>query len=287
MMDWLARHRFPAVVITLLILPLGLMYVSGRRDSSTTLPERVAMSVAGWLQGVVGGALGGVSGAATDYVALVGLHEENVRLRAENERLMAEALEAKRLAVENQGLRRLMEMRQSRRDLDLVPATVVARELTPFFRVGRLSVESDGAPPQADQAVVTLAGLVGRVVRATGATADVMLLGDTRSRVACEVLGRGVLGMMVGSGNPDAYLARFQVSQTEPILEKGAVIVTSGHDRVFPRGIEVGYVPRPEERRQAGPFVEYDVVLAVNPASLQDVLVVRGMASPMRPSGNP
>jgi rod shape-determining protein MreC len=285
MIDWLARHRFSVIVTTLLILPLGLMFVSGRRDSATSLPERMAMGVAGWLQGVVGGALGGVSGAATDYVALVGLHEENERLRSENERLIAEALEGKRLAVENQALRRLLEMRQSRRDLDLMPATVIARELTPFFRVGRLSVETEGAPPQPDQAVVTLTGLVGRVVRAAGGTADVMLLGDTRSRVATEVLGRGILGMMVGSGNPDAYLARFQVSQSETPLEKGAVIVTSGHDRVFPRGIEVGYVPRPEERRQAGPFVEYDVVLAVNPASLQDVLVVRGTASPVRPSG--
>lgn len=286
MIDWLARHRFSVVVITLLLLPLGLMFVSGRRESATSLPERLAISVAGWLQGVVGGAMGGVSGAAMDYVALVGLHEENERLKATSERLVAEALEAKRLAVENQALRKLLEMRQSRRDLDLVPATVVARELTPFFRVGRMTVESDGTPPQPDQAVVTPMGLVGRIIRATGATADVMLLADTRSRVACEVLGRGILGMMVGSGNPDAYVARFQVSQTEVLLEKGAVIVTSGHDRVFPRGIEVGYVPRPEDHRQAGPFVEYDVVLAVNPASLQDVLVVRGPAS-ARPAGGP
>jgi rod shape-determining protein MreC len=287
MIDWLTRHRFPVIVVTLLIAPLGLMFLSGRRESAITLPEQVTMGVAGWMQGAIGSALGGVSGVASDYVALVGLHEENERLASERERLVSQALEAKRLAVENQALRRLLEMKQSRHDLDLVPATVVARELTPFFRVGRLSVDLEGAPPLADQAVVTPMGLVGRVVRVTGSTADVMLLADTRSRVASEVLGRGILGMMVGSGNPDAYLARFQVSQTEAPLEKGAVIVTSGHDRVFPRGIEVGYVPRPEDRRQVGPFVEYDVVLAVNPASLQDVLVVRGTAGPGRPAGNP
>jgi len=287
MIDFLVRHRFPVVVTTLLILPLALMYESGQRDSASSIPERATMAVAGWLQGLVGGAVGGLSGAASDYVALVNLHEDNERLRQANERLVSEALEAKKLAVENQSLRRLLEMKRARHDLDLAPATVVARELTPFFRVGRISVETEGGAPQADQAVVTPMGLVGRVVRATGSTADVMLLADTRSRVACEVLGRGILGLMVGSGNPDAYVARFQVSQTEAPLEKGAVIVTSGHDRVFPRGIEVGYVPRPEERRQAGPFVEYDVMLAVNPAALSEVLVVRGVAGQARPAANP
>jgi rod shape-determining protein MreC len=287
MIDWLARHRFPVVVTTMLLVPLGLMFLSGRRESAITLPEQVAMGVAGWLQRGIGSVFGGVSGAATDYVALVGLHEENDRLKAEKEFLVSQALEAKRLTVENVALRRLLEMHQSRRDLDLVPATLVARELTPFFRVARLSVELDGAPPQADQAVVTPMGLVGRVVHSSGSIADVMLLADTRSRVASEVLGRGILGMMVGSGNPDAYLARFQVSQTEVLLEKGAVIVTSGHDRVFPRGIEIGYVSRPDQRRQVGQYVEYDVVLAVNPGSLQDVLVVRGTAIPGRPAGNP
>lgn len=104
-----------------------------------------------------------------------------------------------------------------------------------------------------------------------------MLLGDQRSRVSCEVLGKGILGVLVGSGLPDRYSAWLQVAQTEDPLPRGAVVVTSGHDRVFPRGIEVGYVLEPDARRRAGPFVEYEVRLAANPAVWNTVLVAPSM----------
>jgi len=177
--------------------------------------------------------------------------------------------------VQNDQLRKLLGLKEARRDLTLAPASVIAREVTPFHRVGRLAVEVDTDEELApDMAVITHQGLLGRVVRVSRRYADVMLLTDMRSRVACEVLGKGVLGMLQGSGSLDQYRARLQVSVTEEPLEKDAVIITSGYDRVFPRGIEVGYVTDPSSRRQVGQFVEYDVVLAANPALSDEAMVV-------------
>ncbi len=278
MRDWFLRHRFGVTVAVLLVLPLIMMYIHGRRGSGSSIVERASTGVAGSTQALMTGLVEGAAEVAHDYLLLTDVEAENRRLKLENEQLMGEALEGKKLSVENQALRKLLELRQARKDLKLAPATVAGRELTPFYRVSRLSVEVDAGAPEVDMAVVTREGLVGRVVHAAGRFADVMLLTDSRSRVACEVLGRGVLGMLVGSGTPDQNLARLQVSVNEAPLETNAVIVTSGHDRVFPRGVEVGYVVDPSKRRQAGPFVEYEVTLAVNPASVEKAMVVLDQA---------
>ena len=52
--------------------------------------------------------------------------------------------------------------------------------------------------------------------------------------------------------------------------------MTSGHDRVFPPGIEVGYI-RSLEERQRGLYYELQVVPAVNFSDLEEVLVVVGV----------
>jgi rod shape-determining protein MreC len=285
MNDFLRRNRFPITVVALLLLPLVLMYYHGRRGGGSSLPERVSIGVAGVAQSGVSWVVDGIAGVFHDYLVLVDVQADNERLKGENERLIGEAVLAKQLAVENQALRRLVDLKTTRKDLRLAPATIIARDMTPFFRVSRLSLQLPDVSPAVDMSVITPAGLVGRIVHASGPYGDVMLLTDSRSRVAAEVLGKGVLGMVVGSGKPDEYLARLQVSLTEKPLEAGAVVVTSGHDRVFPRGIEVGYVADPERRRQVGPFMEYDVALAVNPVGVDDVMVVLDTVRAEPPAG--
>jgi len=268
----LDRRRWVLTVIAGLVLPVILMFLTGRSGGSS-LPEHLLVGLVGRIQGAVGSVTDGASGLVKRYVALVGVREENEHLRAERDRLLQEALLAKQLAVEVQRLRKVLDLREKRPDLHLQAAEGVAMDVTPFHRVGRIQVQTSGVELRPDLAVLTPEGLIGRTIRASGSLGDVMLLGDQRSRVACEVLGQGVLGVLIGSGLPDRYTAWLQVAQTEDPLPPGAVVVTSGHDRVFPRGIEVGYVLDQEARRRSGPFVEYEVRLAANPAAWDTVLV--------------
>jgi len=190
---------------------------------------------------------------------------------------------SRRLASENRELRLLLGLRESRDDLKLAPAEIVVRDVNPFFRIERmrlkLAASTNQSRPASGNAVITDIGLVGRITEIRGSFADVMLVSDYRSRVAAQVNGTGVIGMVVGSGRKSGYLARLQVSMSEPALLKGAVVVTSGHDRVFPRGIEIGYILDPEARRQVGPFMEYDVALAVDPSLADVVMVVTELAA--------
>ncbi|MDP6946175.1 MAG: rod shape-determining protein MreC, partial [Myxococcota bacterium] len=57
----------------------------------------------------------------------------------------------------------------------------------------------------------------------------------------------------------------------------GDTLITTGHDKVFPPGLEVGYI-RSLEERQKGLYLELQVAPSVNFAILEEVLVVVGDA---------
>lgn len=275
MQDWLERHRFAVTATTLLVIPLILMYFHGRRGQGASFLEKVSVATAGVAQSGVRSVVDSVAGVFEGYIVLVHLSADNERLKLENERLVAEALLSKRLAVENLELRDLLGMSREQTGLRIESATVIAKEVTPFFRVIRMRVEG-ATKPTSDMAVIHSKGLVGRIVDAAGRFGDVMLLSDRRSRVACQIMGSGTLGMLIGTGSHEEYSAKLQVSLTEPVLKAGSTVMTSGHDRVFPRGVEVGYVLEPENRRHVGAFLEYDVALSVNPAAIDQVMIVIG-----------
>ncbi|HOI10473.1 MAG TPA: hypothetical protein PK313_08380, partial [Myxococcota bacterium] len=104
--DWISRHRFPIVVVALLLLPLPLMFLHGRAGSGSSPAQRASMGIAGVAQRGVGAVVACVVSVLSYYVVLVDLRSENRRLAADNERLVGEALAAKQLAVENAELRR-------------------------------------------------------------------------------------------------------------------------------------------------------------------------------------
>jgi rod shape-determining protein MreC len=250
-----------------------MMFVQGKKGE-IGVGSGVALGLFGRIQNVISTVFDAANNIFQDYVALVDTEKENKALREENERLLGEALKAKQIASENEQLHKLLGLKEKRKDLVLAPAKVIGAEISPFFRVVRVVIQTEDEKVDALAPVIAHTGLVGRVVRASSGFADVMLLTDRKSKVSVEVLGKGILGVVAGTGKPDEQRIKMQVSQADPPIEAGATIITSGHDRVFPRGIEVGYVVEPEKKRVVGPFIEYDVVLATNVASVNTLFIV-------------
>lgn len=177
---------------------------------------------------------------------------ENAALRAENERLAAEALGAAALREENAALRR--ELRLAVRNRRLVAAQVLSEGGGAGWS-GTLRIDRGarhGVEPGAT--VVAPGGLVGRVVSATARTADVLPLTDPNCRLSCVVEGFGASGHGIveggGLSRPDGALSLQHV--VEPLrvsfldndlgLTPGALVETAGDGGVFPGGIPVGRV---------------------------------------------
>ncbi len=272
--EFAKRHRATLVSFIVLTLPLFVLYLHGRRREGQTFLETALMVVTAPAQRVMSSAMSWVGDVWSSYIALVNVHDDNERLAAENEILRGLALEGKRLALENERLRTLCEFKRKRGDLHTVPARVVSKDVSPYFRVVRLYIDAGGGDGvKSGMPVITADGVVGRVERVTGRYADVMLTVDTRSRIDVTIAGKGVTGVLHGRGARNAYGARFSYLHRGKPVEKDDTVVTTGHDRVFPAGLEVGYIADPREH-QEGMFYEFDVLPAVNFSTIEEVLVV-------------
>jgi rod shape-determining protein MreC len=88
---------------------------------------------------------------------------------------------------------------------------------------------------------------------------------DQRSR------GRGIVSGSLESGTVMKYVKRSED------LKEGDRLVTSGLDGVFPKGLMIGTISK-VNKKSVGLFQYVEVTLAVDPARVEEVLVVRGPA---------
>lgn len=281
--ELIERHRTRIAAFAAIVVPLFLLYVHGRSPRKTTVVEYVLMQTTSPVQGAASRMLSGFEDVWKGYVALVDVAEDNERLTEERRVLTREALRAKKLDEDNRRLRRLLGFKRTRRDLRTVAAHVIGQDVSPYSRVVRIAIdvgEADGIEEGAP--VLAAEGLVGRIKIVAGGYAEVMLTVDARSSVNVRVSGKDTTGNLEGTGASDTYSARLLYLHKGVPLAVGDTVITSGHDKVFPPGIEVGYV-RSLEERQRGLYYELQVAPAVNFSTLQEVLVVTGTADPTDP----
>ena len=257
---------------------------AGRAARAANAPYgSFARAVPAFLSRVSAAVSGGASAAA-----------ERDALAAEVERLRASQLETDRLRAENDGLRRALGLVSE--DPRLVCAEVLSRGGSTGWRdeirVARGS--RDGVAP--GQPVLAAAGLVGRVLSVTERTADILLLSDANSRLACVVETpagalRGVAqGGGIARGDRALELLHASAPFTVGYLDKdaavapGARVLTSGLGGVYPAGLPVGVVSsagpddsRLFQRAVVAPYVDF--------GSLRRVFVLRSSAS--APSSDP
>ena len=112
---------------------------------------------------------------------------------------------------------------------------------------------------------------MGRVSQAFDSFADVQLLVDPGMSVAVRVERSRARANVVGTGHD--HRAELEYALRSDDIEEGDLLVTSGTDQVFPPGLTVGKVVD-VQRKTSATFLKAQVAPAVDPRSLQEVLVV-------------
>jgi len=185
---------------------------------------------------------------------LADLRAENARLRAEQDRLMHWQAAARRLEVENQELRDLLNLVPAP-DINFVSAQVVGDLGGAFVR----SVLVDAGTRdnvEKGQAAVTGDGLAGRVFEAGHRAARVLLLTDINSRI--PVVIERTRDRAVVAGN-NSSLLRLLYLDPEVEVEIGDRVVTSGHGGAIVPGLPVGIVTSVTDLGiKVQPFVDWD-----------------------------
>ena len=178
---------------------------------------------------------------------LLAVFEENARLRAENERLLAWKHEAIELQVENSSLRELLTTPATPAARQFTSALVVADAASPFVHTRLLDAGRDRGV-RSGMPVVTPEGLVGRLVGVGRRTARLMLLTDFNSRVPVVVGEAGDRAILEGDNSGEPKL-RFLPLQ--PRIAIGDAVLTSGHGGLLPPGLMVGQVVSIDDHRVA------------------------------------
>jgi rod shape-determining protein MreC len=176
---------------------------------------------------------------------------------------------------ENARLRDLLAFKE-RLAGEVLAAAVVGRDATGLARTLTIDRgERDGVVKGA--AVLAPAGIVGQVFLASAHAARVLLITDHNSGVDAIVQRTRARGIVEGTVNEGCGL-KF-VKRTED-LQPGDVVVTSGVDGIFPRGLPIGQLTGVDKRGQ-GLFQYATVRPFVNFDRLEEVLVTRGTVETM------
>jgi rod shape-determining protein MreC len=239
--------------------------------------DRAVVQLSSPVQAAAAWAARGLSNQWGDYVYLVDVKNDNARLAFENARLEERVRKLEQQEVENRRLRKLMGLRESLPG-DVVSAQVIAKDVTEFFRVIRLTLDRGGHDIRLDMPVVTLGGVVGTVQRVAGSSVDVKMVADPNSAVDVVSERTGARGIVRGTGDQTKYLLRIEYTQRTDEVDVGDLLVTSGMGRRFPKGLPVARVTR-VVRRDFGIYQEVEAAPTVDFSRLEEVLILTTTAA--------
>jgi rod shape-determining protein MreC len=266
-------RRGTSLLVVLILVHLVAISQQVDRGGQSLLARGI-FSVISPVQNAVAAAVGMVKSTWQGYVDLRGVREDNARLQ-ERLRVVEMLLQNKQhLAREAERLRELIGLQEKLPVLTVV-AQVVARDGVPWFRNYIINRGSQ-AGVTLNAPVLSPTGVVGRVIGVGPHAAKVQLLLDRDASVGV-ILARtrisGVTGGQVGladSGSRELII-KYVPSMADVVL--GDVVVTSGLDQIFPKGLMVGRVVR--VGGGAGLFKEIYVTPSAQFEAVEEVLVVK------------
>jgi|SRR5271165_1028605 len=202
-----------------------------------------------------------------NYFYLRGVRAENRDLKQQIARMRLEQVRMSQDADQARRLQALLAFKEQ-----FISQTMAAQVIGSSGSEQSRSVyidkgEKNGIQP--DMAVITADGIVGKVLRAYGSTSLVLLINDQTSGVGAILEKSRLQGILRGTAAGGVALEKVMSDENVPA---GEVVVTSGGDRIFPKGLPIGTV--------TGVSTGSDLFLniRVKPASdlgrLEEVLVV-------------
>ena len=125
----------------------------------------------------------------------------------------------------------------------------------------------DGLKP--DMAVITPTGIVGKIVQVSAGSAQVLPINDQLSGVGAALKDSRLQGILKGAANGTTTLQ--YIMSDEPV-KPGEPVITSGGDRIFPKGLEIGTVASVEPGKDL--FLNIRVIPSARLDRLEEVLVI-------------
>ncbi len=201
------------------------------------------------------------------YIYLRHVDEENQQLRAEIERMTLDQARLNEDATMARRIQTLLAFKEQYVE-NTVAAQVIGTSGSEQSRVLYIDKGSnDGI--KADMAVITPTGVVGKIVQVFPGSAQVLPINDQLSGVGAALKALRLQGILKGAPNGTTTLQ--YIMSDEPV-KPGEEVITSGGDRIFPKGLPIGKVASVEPGKDL--FLNIRVIPSARLDRLEEVLVV-------------
>ena len=220
---------------------LGLYTWNARTGFLDSMAERSGLEIVGYALSPLTWIKDRCASAWEHYVALIGVAEENTRLRAELRKAERQQVMSAEAEAELVRLRELFAL-EPIRQAPAVGARIIAQRFGSQAVLKTMTVNKgyfDGAV--VGTPVISATGVVGKVFRAAPNASTVLLLTDPDCRLAVISQETRTPGVVCGMPGDTSTLEVRYVGQATGI-RVGELLITSGIDGDFPKGIPVGRV---------------------------------------------
>jgi rod shape-determining protein MreC len=209
----------------------------------------------------------GVRGSWQNYFALQQVRTENDQLKQQLGELRVRLQEERNLAQQSQSLQKLLALKTGTA-LSTTGASVIAGGASPEFRTITID-KGTGDGLRSDMAVISPAGVVGRVIQPSARASKVQLLIDRNAAAGAMIERTRAQGVVIGTGADEL---RMDYVSGSADVKVGDVVVTSGIDGIYPKGFVIGQIQ--SVRRGAGQYTGIVLRPAVDFTALEAVLIV-------------
>ena len=269
------RYQTQAVMIAVIAIPLFVFVLSGMSREQTPVLTRPLLTSMGAFQNHNDYIIGNAGSFWDEYINLIHTERDNELLRKENAKLREENIGLQGILQQNARLTKLVGFKQQRPIYQLEPARVIAADMSPYFRVLRLRLETESEMIEPEMPVVSADGVVGRIERVDGKYCDVMLTVDPRSKIDIMTQLNRSRGILTGTGSDTSYDAKISYLLRRDEVEEGELIVTSGRAGRFPKELPLGRITS-INTKSFGLYQEVTVEPIVDFSRLEEVYIITG-----------
>ncbi|MGH9775789.1 MAG: rod shape-determining protein MreC [Candidatus Acidiferrales bacterium] len=267
MIDFPSRQRPIYLLGTVVLLQVLLLAFQIKGDHDVRLIRVWSVELLTPLQRAGNWIFGEFRGGWRGYVDLRHARQENQRLQEDLDRLELRNRELESRAVEADRLAKLLDFRESNRDVPMLAAQVIganADSMTRSIYINR--GEHDGL--RKNMGVITPEGVVGKLVEVYRTTAQVLLLTDKDSGAGALLATSRTHGVAKGTGDPTLVM---DYVVNDENVSNGEQVLTSGEDRIFPKDLPIGTVI---SSKSGGTFKVIRLQPAARLDRLEEVLVL-------------
>src|ERR1700752_1181759 len=267
----LGRYRNLIILVVVLFLQVLGLAVQVKRGSNETQDTRLiriwAVAVLAPFERSLVWIESGTGNIWHNYFYLRGVRAQNRELKEQIEQMRLEQVRLSEDAAQARRLQNLLAFKEQF-VAKTVEAQVIGTSGSDSSRVVYIDKgEKAGIGP--DMAVMTADEVVGKVLMVYPSVAQVLLINDQTSGVGVILGNTRLQGVLAGTVNGEVTLNGIMSDEQVPV---GEIVLTSGGDQIFPKGLSVGTVTKVGAGKDL--FLNIRIKPAADLSKLEEVLVL-------------